>query len=356
MLGISSKWDIITEVQQASQLALLESGGQAGNRQVELVFVDTADPQQTTLREQAAIAKAVEDPAVVAVITAGNSDAARETIPFLNRLGLTCVSLTATWPGLTKPGFAPGEPGIFYPTGQRNFFRMIPSDDIQAVTAVQWMKEQGFQSVYVLHTETVYSTGLANIVVAQAPLSDLTIVGHEQVTHFSPAEQAQLAERILLSDPDVLYYAADPSIDFSLEVTLRTYDPELTIIGGETLTFRRFPDDITALEGIYATNMTPSLEQLTSVGSFVEAYQEQYGEAPSSFAVPGYEAVNVILQAIAQADEPTRAGVLEAMHQLGDISGVMGNWSFDAHGDTSLQITNVLQLQQGEWVSIDSIR
>jgi hypothetical protein len=30
---------------------------------------------------------------------------------------------------LTKPGFAQGEPGIFYPTSKRAFFRLVPTDE-----------------------------------------------------------------------------------------------------------------------------------------------------------------------------------------------------------------------------------
>jgi hypothetical protein len=36
-----------------------------------------------------------------------------------NCAGVVQISPSAMWPGSTKPGFAQGEPGIFYPTGQR---------------------------------------------------------------------------------------------------------------------------------------------------------------------------------------------------------------------------------------------
>ena len=44
------------------------------------------------------------------------------------------VSPANTYVGLTTnlPGSAPGEPQKYYPTGKRNYLRIVPLDSIQA--------------------------------------------------------------------------------------------------------------------------------------------------------------------------------------------------------------------------------
>jgi len=73
------------------------------------------------------------------------------------------ISSSATWPGLTKPGFAQGEPGIFYPTGQRTFFRTTPTDDAQATAAALWARSLGLRTFYVLDDGEAYGAGIANL-------------------------------------------------------------------------------------------------------------------------------------------------------------------------------------------------
>ena len=44
------------------------------------------------------------------------------------------ISPANTYPGLTKPGKGEAkEPNVYYPAGTRNFSRVVPADDLQAV-------------------------------------------------------------------------------------------------------------------------------------------------------------------------------------------------------------------------------
>ena len=72
------------------------------------------------------------DPNIMVYIGHFNSGAAKITIPVLNQVGLVMISPANTYPGLTKPGKGePGEPGVYYPTGVRNYTRVVPADDLQ---------------------------------------------------------------------------------------------------------------------------------------------------------------------------------------------------------------------------------
>jgi ABC-type branched-subunit amino acid transport system substrate-binding protein len=127
-------------IERAVQVAVREAGHRAGGFRIELVIEDTGNEHGAwgAEKEAAAARRAIKDPRVVAYIGPINSSAAKVSMPILNTAPLVQVSPTATWPGLTKIGFMPGEPGIFYPTGVRHFARVIPTDDIQGPAAAIW--------------------------------------------------------------------------------------------------------------------------------------------------------------------------------------------------------------------------
>ena len=70
--------------------------------------------------------------------------AAKISMPVLNKAHLLMISPANTWPGLTKPDKGdPGEPDIYRPTGEVNYVRMVPTDDLQGPLGTAWAKELG---------------------------------------------------------------------------------------------------------------------------------------------------------------------------------------------------------------------
>jgi len=61
--------------------------------------------------------------------------------------------VSTTYLGLTLqgPGVAKGEPGHYFPTGQRNFVRLVPADDVQAAAAALYVKGKGASRAFVLN-------------------------------------------------------------------------------------------------------------------------------------------------------------------------------------------------------------
>jgi branched-chain amino acid transport system substrate-binding protein len=43
------------------------------------------------------------------------------------------------------------------------------------------------------------------------------------------------------------------------------------------------------------------------------------------------------------------------MRNLGDYSGVLGTWTFDANGDTTLSAVSGWQIQGGEWTFLQIV-
>ena len=96
-------------------------------------------------------------------------------------------------------------------------------------------------------------------------------------------------------------------------------------------------------------------EKLTGAGKvFVEKYQKRFGTMPEAYAIYGYEAAKVAIEAIKRAGKKDRAAIVEACLALRDFDGALGRWSFDANGDTTLTTMsgNIVRGGQFEFVKM----
>jgi branched-chain amino acid transport system substrate-binding protein len=91
-------------------------------------------------------------------------------------------------------------------------------------------------------------------------------------------------------------------------------------------------------------------EKLTGKGSeFVNRYRAKFGETPEAYAVYGYEAACVALQAIRDAGAKNRRAIADAALAIRDFDGAIGHWGFDRNGDTTLKTLTVSVVKQGKF-------
>jgi branched-chain amino acid transport system substrate-binding protein len=115
-------------------------------------------------------------------------------------------------------------------------------------------------------------------------------------------------------------------------------------------------------EGVYASVGGVPLDQLPAAGQkFVTDYEAKFGDLTEPYAVYGYEAMNVTLQAIenvcAGGGDPTdRKQVRDAIFAIKDFSGVLGTWSFDENGDTTLSDMTIYQVQGGAYTTVGTFK
>ncbi len=351
------------------QLALDEAGGKAGDIPVELVVFSTSEeggnPVSNDLEREVA-QKAAADPDIVAYIGPLSSGQAKESIPVLNQAGITQIAFTTSWPGLTKAGYSVGEPGKYYPTGQRTFFRVVPSDDLQAAAAARWAKSLGFEKVYLVDDQSNFGQGLTGIFEVTAVDADIEVKRESfDESTATQKDYAAIAAHVVDAQPDAVYFGGGGVTAIPFLRELWELDPDVQVIGADP--FVSGIDDlktefgIKQLAGLYSTDLGVPVSKLdTDEGkAFLAKYQKTYGSEgePPSFTAGAYEAMNVLLHAIEQAKEPTREGILAAMKNLGDYSGVYGTWRFDQAGDISVLVISGKQLQEnGEWSLVEVLK
>jgi branched-chain amino acid transport system substrate-binding protein len=76
-------------------------------------------------------------------------------------------------------------------------------------------------------------------------------------------------------------------------------------------------------------------------------YAQRYGDpGPDPYALHGYEAMRLVLDAVATAGAGRRA-VVEALRAMPDRAGAIGTYRFDRFGDTTLRTFGLYRVRRG---------
>jgi branched-chain amino acid transport system substrate-binding protein len=358
----------------AMKLRLDQAGGKACDGKYTIVYEAWDDASAALGKWDPAVEtenanKAAADKSIVAYMGTFNSGAAALSIPILNQAGpLAMISPANTYPGLTHAAEGlteAGEPEKFYPSGTRHYARVAATDDFQGPVAVNFMVDEGVQSLYILDDQEVYGKGVADSVNQAAVKAGITVVGQEG---YDPraADYKALMTKISTSNaggpPDMIYLGA--VVDNNAAQILKD---KVAIMGdNETVKFMG-PDGIftaaliegagaEVAEGVFATTPGLALKDLGEAGKkFYSDYAAAFGETKEPYAIMGYDTMGAALQAIenvcAAGGDPTdRAAITTAVMSIKDFDGALGKWSFDENGDITLPYFLVGQVQGGAFV------
>src|SRR5262249_43371777 len=147
---------------------------------------------------------------VIGVLGTFNSGCAKLIVPILNRaaggpIGMLSVANTAV--GLTHfaPWNDPGEPGIYYPTGKRNYVRVAATDDYQGPAAADMLlKLRHVKSVYILNDNQTFGKGVAKAFQARAQQLHIKVLGNEPWDAKATSYTA-IGQRIKAKNPQAVY-------------------------------------------------------------------------------------------------------------------------------------------------------
>jgi branched-chain amino acid transport system substrate-binding protein len=317
-----SSADASTATNQAIELYLDQIGYKAGDYTIQLKKYDDStaaagkwDQAQCTKNAQDHVANADE----VAVMGTYNSGCAKIIVPVLNQDPsgpMLMVSQANTNPGLTKK-WDPGEPDKYYPSGKRNYARVVTTDDYQGTAAAQFMaKDLGVKKCYILNDNETYGQGVAQSFQAEATKQGITVLGNEAWDAKQPNYTA-LFQKIKGLGADCVYLGG--IFDNNGGQLIKD---KVAVLGDNTAVKLMGPDGFTGYpelnklpegQGMYLSFPGLTNQDLRAQGGsaakLLDAYKAKYGSDPaSSYALYGVAAVQVILEAIAKSDG-TRASV-----------------------------------------------
>jgi branched-chain amino acid transport system substrate-binding protein len=348
-----------------AKLALKERNNKVGKFTIDYVSLDDAtaqagkwDPGATSANAR----RAAQDDKTIAYMGEFNSGASAISIPILNEAGIPQVSPANTAVGLTKsePGADKGEPEKYYPTGERHYARTTPRDTIQGAALATVMKEDGCTNVYILNDKEVYGLGVANNIENSAKEQGIEVLANDGIDP-KAANYRSVASKIADAEADCFVFGGitqNNAVSLYKDVAAATdaklygpdgvaegvfFDPEE---GG-------IPADVASRTTVTVATLSKEEYEKRNIPArrFFDAYDEEYNEPdPDPYAIFGFETMSLILDAIESAGDKgnDRDEVLKEIYATNRPDSVLGSYSIDDDGDTTLTDYGVYKIEDGE--------
>jgi branched-chain amino acid transport system substrate-binding protein len=344
------------------KLALKQAGNKVGQFTLKYKSLDdslastgAADPGQGAQNAR----KAVQDKTTIAFLGAYNSGISKVEIPILNKSGILQVSPANTYVGLTstRPGHEPGEPDKYYKTGKRNYARVVPADNIQGAALVTAAKEAGCKSVHIWNSKTTYSAGLARNVSISAKEAGLTVEGNDGIDIKAPNYRS-LAARI---KADCFIFTGEVENNGTAAIKdVASARPSIKLYGGDAVCLNDIADPKKGLPAATGARFKCTIATLDPA-TFSEAgkkffadYRSEYNlqNNPDPYAIYGYEAAQLVLDAIKRAGDKgnDRQAVIDEVFNTKNRDSVLGTYSIDENGDTTLTDYGMYKVSNGKLV------
>ena len=349
-----------TALVNGAKLALEQAGGKAGKFKVVYKPLDDSTAQAGSWTPEATSAnarKAAQDSSTAAYIGEFNSGASAVSIPILNEGGVPQISPANTAVGLTtnEAGANPGEPQKYYPTGKRTYLRIVPKDTIQGAALATLMKGDGCTKVAMANDKEVYGAGLAKNIQLAAKAQGLSVISNDGIDK-NAANYRSLAQRAKSANADCFIYSgitANNGVQIVKDFAVAL--PKAKLYGPDGIAESGFA---TPKDGGIPTSLDPRVQVTVATLSpdeyppdgkaFFDAFTKKYGvKNPDPYAIYGYESMSLALSAIGKSDG-TKADILKQLFATKDRKSVLGTYSIDKNGDTTLTDYGVYDIKNGE--------
>ena len=358
-----------TDMVNGIKLALKQAGNKAGPFTVKYVSKDDSSAQAGTWTAENVSANAraaAQDESTAAYIGEFNSGASAISIPILSDAHIPQISPANTAVGLTsdEPGAEPGTPAKYYPSGFRNYTRIVPKDTIQGAALATIMKKDGCAKVAMANDKEVYGAGLGRNIEIAGKAQSLNIIFNQGIDPKAPNYRS-LAARAKSQGADCFVFAGITSNngvqiykDFSAAI------PKAKLYGPDGVAESGFFDPkeggipASVAKKVKLTVATLSADSYGAVGKkFFEDFEAEYGDKnPNPYSIYGYEAMSLAMDAIVRSKTGKKDDVVKALFATKDRDSPLGTYSIDENGDTTLTDYGVYKIEGGQQVFLETVK
>lgn len=316
------------------QLALEEvnkTGGLLGKQVEVIVEDDQSKPEEA----RTAVVKLIKQNQVKALIGEVASSRSLAAAPEAQKSKIPMISPASTNPKVTEVG--------------DYIFRACFVDTFQGSSMARFAYgDLGLRKVAILYDiKNDYSVGLMEFF--EKTFKDLggEIVAKQSYSEGDIEFRAQLTG-IKSAAPQAIYVPgyytevgliARQARDLGLNVPLMGGDgwdsPKTLEIGGA------------AVEGSYFSNHYSADDPSPVVQNFIQKYQAKFGKVPDAMAVLGYDAANILFDAIKRAGSDEGPKIRDALAATKDFQGVTGSITMDAQRNAKKKIV-ILKIEGGK--------
>ena len=336
------------------QLAIKDAGGKAGNYTVEspksVNYDDAKDGKHDPNTGAQNMTALVGNDQVVAVIGPLNSNVAAVQIPISNEAGLLQCSPANTNEGLTKPEFGGLEKRKAHPD-KINYVRVVTTDDKQGPAAAKYILEVLKKTkVYIIDDTETFGKGIADNFSKYLTDNGGTVVQRDgipsTVTDYSP-----YLTKAKAANPEAIYFGGVTASGGAriLKAAVQAGLGDIPFIGPDGI-YDGGADTKDSFLNLAGDDAKNAFATAAAVGDypgkadFEAKYKAAYGKDPTGYSATGYACAQVILNALGRAgDTPDNKTLREklrvaAVDPTVTYKSVIGEFKFDANGDTSQKI------------------
>jgi branched-chain amino acid transport system substrate-binding protein len=284
---------------------------------------------------------------LVAVIGTFNSGCAAIEIPVLNQApggGLAMVSPANTYVCLTEggPGCEKTEPDKYYPSGTRNYARVVAHDAYQGAAMAEFAKQEGVKSIYILNDKEAYGLGVATNFRNAAEHLGIKIAGFSAWDPKQSSYEA-LFTQIKGTGADAVFLGGlidenGAKVIKDKVAVLGPNDGAVKLLAPDGFTTQQTIDEAGgAAKGMYMSVAGVPIDQFKGQGKeFADKFKADVlkGKPIDPYAIYGAQAAQVVLDAIAASDG-TRGDIIKKIFATKVTDGYLGSFDINENGDPS---------------------
>jgi branched-chain amino acid transport system substrate-binding protein len=293
----------------------INNGGGVLGKKIDLIVEDnqTKQGETTTI-----VRKLISEDHVAALIGEVASSKTLEAAPIAQESKIPLIATGATNPRVTQTG--------------DYIFRVCFIDDFQAGVIARFVLEKLHKTKVAFMTDVKqdYSVGLTQFAKDYLLKNGGQVVKEQSYSSGDKDFRAQLTD-IKSANPDVIiitgYY---PEASLIIRQA-RQLGIKSAFVGGDGWDGSSLiPVAGKAIEGaFYSTHFSPESTD-AAVQEFVQKYKKKYNKTPDAFAALGYDAVNLLVDAIKRAGGTDPEKLRDAIASTKDFPGVTGKITINA--------------------------
>ncbi len=285
------------------------------------------------------------NPSLIGVVGTFNSGCAQIIAPLLNQApdgAIAMVSPANTFVCLTvgAPACDASEPDKYFPSGTRNYVRLVANDAYQGAAVAEFAQSLGLKNIYVLNDKESYGLGVATNFRDAAQSLGIGIAGFDAWDPKASSYEA-LMNKIKGTGADAVFLGGlidenGAQVIKDKVAVLGPNDGDVKLLAPDGFTAQTTIDESAgAARGMYMSVAGVPIDQFAPPAQeFVDQLLAGAlaGKNIDPYAIYGAQSIQVLLDAIAASDG-TRESVIEELFATSVEDGLLGTFTFSEEGD-----------------------
>ncbi len=233
-------------------------------------------------------------------------------------------------------------------------FRNYPSDIVEGTFIADFARELGIEKVVVAAVDNEFGNGIKEVFIRQFRSKFREILKVFNYPETDMSSFPSIAQEIADLKPEAVYlcgYSKDMAEMLKeikkqklegLIFSVSAVNQEMVRMAGKAAEGVMFPQP-----AFYLESDDPAMK------AFIRKYQNKFQSDPDNFSAHGYDAVNLIAEAIRRVKSTHPDDIRRGLIAINNYEGAAGRTTFDKNGDV-VQHPRIFVIHYGKFVQFDS--